>query len=101
MTHPAAAGQVFLAADGEDLSTPELLSRVAHALGRKARLLPFPPVLLRLATRVAGREGIYERLCGSLQIDTGKTHELLGWTPPLSVDEELARTARWFLASNR
>ena len=101
VTHPAAAGQVFLAADGEDLSTPELLSRVAHALGRKARLLPFPPAMLRLATRIAGREGIYERLCGSLQIDTGKTHELLGWAPPLSVDEELARTARWFLASNR
>lgn len=100
-THPAAAGQVFLAADGEDLSTPELLRRVARALGRNARLLPFPPVLLRLAARIAGRTGVYERLCGSLQVDTGKTHELLGWTPPHSVDEELARTARWFLASSQ
>lgn len=101
VTHPAAAGQVFLAADGEDLSTPELLRQVAHALGRKAWLLPFPPAMLRLATRITGREGIYERLCSSLQIDTGKTHELLGWTAPLSVDEELARTASWYLALNR
>ena len=65
VTHPAAAGQVFLAADGEDLSMPELLRRVARALGRKARLLPFPPAMLRLAARISGRPGIYERLCGS------------------------------------
>ena len=101
VTHPAAAGQVFLAADGEDLSTPELLSRVARALGRKARLLPFPPAMLSLAASIAGRPGIYERLCGSLQVDAGKARELLGWTPPSSVDAELARTASWFLALNR
>lgn len=101
VTHPAAAGQVFLAADGEDLSTPEMLSRVARALGRKARLLPFPPPMLSLAASIAGRPGIYERLCGSLQVDAGKARELLDWTPPLSVDAELARTASWYLALNR
>ncbi len=101
VTHPAAAGQVFLAADGEDLSTPELLHRVARAFGRKARLLPFPPDLLRLAARMAGRPGIYERLCGSLQVDAGKVRELLGWKPPSSVDAELARTASWYLALKR
>lgn len=79
VTHPAAAGQVFLVADGDDLSTPELLRRVARALGRKAWLLPFSPALLRLAARVAGRPGIYERLCGSLQVDAGKARKLLGW----------------------
>jgi nucleoside-diphosphate-sugar epimerase len=100
VAHPAAAGQVFLAADGEDLSTPELLCRVAHALGRKARVLPFPPAILRMAASIAGHPGVYERLCGSLQIDTGKTRKLLGWEPPLSIDEELVRTAHWFLASN-
>jgi UDP-glucose 4-epimerase len=101
VTHPAAAGQVFLAADGDDLSTPELLRRVARALGRKARLLPFPPALLHFAARIAGRPGIYERLCGSLQVDAGKARELLGWSPPSSVDAELARTASWYLALNR
>ena len=99
-THPAAADQVFLAADGEDLSTPELLRRVAHALGKKARLLPFPSAMLNMAARIVGRPGIYERLCESLQVDANKARELLGWTPPLTLDEELARTARWFLASN-
>lgn len=98
--HPAAANETFLAADGEDLSTPELLRRLARALGRKARLLPFPPTMLRVAASIAGRPGFYERLCGSLLVDASKTRELLGWRPPSTVDEELARTAHWFLASH-
>lgn len=99
--HPAAAGQIFLVADGEDLSTPELLRKVAHALNKKARLLPCSPALLRLAAGVVRRPGIYERLCGSLQVDATKARDLLDWTPPSSVDTELARTASWFLALNR
>lgn len=98
--HPAAANETFLAADGEDLSTPELLRRLARALGRKAWLLPFPPAMLRIAAGIAGRPGLYERLCGSLQVDASKARELLGWRPPSTVDEELARTANWFLASH-
>jgi len=101
VAHPAAAGQVFLVADGDDLSTPELLRRVAHALGRKARLLPFPPALLHLAAKIVRRPGIYERLCSSLQVDIGKAHKLLGWSPTCSVDAELARTASWYVALNR
>ncbi len=100
VTHPSAAGQVFVAADGEDLSTPELLRRTARALGRKARLLPFPPAMLRIAAGAMGRPGVYERLCGSLRVDASKARVLLGWRPPLTVDEELAHTARWFLASH-
>jgi nucleoside-diphosphate-sugar epimerase len=101
VTHPAAAGQLFLASDGEDLSMPDLLNRVARALGRKSRLLPFPPALLHLAARIVGRPGIYERLCSSLQADAYKARELLGWTPPSTVDSELVRTANWYLAMNQ
>lgn len=97
--HSAAAGQIFLGADGEDLSTPELLLRTARSLGRNARLLPFPTSMLRIAANLVGRADIYERLCGSLWVDTSKARELLGWRPPLSVDDELARTASWYLAN--
>lgn len=100
MTHPAAAGEVFLASDGEDLSTPDLLQRLSLALGRKARLFTIPPTLLRVAATVSGHAGIYERLCGSLQIEMSKGLKLLDWRPPITVDEELRRTAHWFLASN-
>lgn len=96
LTHPAAANQTFLVSDGEDLSTADLLRRLGLAMKRPARLFPVPMGLLKLGTSLVGRPEIYPRLCGSLQVDIGKTRELLGWTPPLTVDEGLRRAAREF-----
>jgi UDP-glucose 4-epimerase len=99
--HPAAANQAFLVSDGEDLSTPALLQRTALALGRPARLVPVPSSLVRGVARLLGKEEVGQQLCGSLQADIGKTRELLGWVPLLSVEAALARTARHFLQSRR
>jgi UDP-glucose 4-epimerase len=95
--HPGAAHQTFLASDGEDLSTPELLRRTAAALGTHARLLPVPAPMLRAAACVVGRGDAAQRLCGSLQVDIRSTRARLGWTPPTSVDAALRRTAAAFL----
>lgn len=96
--HPAAANQTFLVSDGEDLSTTQLLQRMGKALGRPARLLPVPASLLQAGAAMLGRRAIAQRLCGSLQVDIGKTRELLGWAPPVSVDDALRKTARAFEA---
>lgn len=93
LNHPAAANQTLLVSDGEDLSTADLLRRVGAALGRPARLFYVPTTLLKLGATVVSKPGIYERLCGSLQLDITKTRQLLDWTPPLSVDEGLRRAA--------
>lgn len=95
--HLAAANQVFLVSDGEDLSTTDLLRRLGRALGKPARLLAVPAWLIVFGARLLGRGGMAQRLCGSLQVDIGKTRTLLGWTPPIGVDEALARAARHFL----
>ena len=97
LDHPAAANQIFLAGDGEDLSTTELLQRMASALGRPARLLPVPAWLLEVGAAMVGKRDVAQRLLGSLQVDISKTRELLGWTPPVSVDEGLRKTAEHFL----
>lgn len=99
--HPAAANQTFLVSDGEDLSTSELLRRMAVALGKPARLLPVPSWLLETGAAMLGKQALAQRLCGSLQVDISKTRELLGWTPPVSVDQALANTAEDFLQSCR
>ncbi len=90
--HPSAANQTFLVSDGEDLSTAELLLRVARAQGKTMYLLPVPELLLRFAAYLVGKESMAQRLLGSLQVDISKTRELLGWTPPVSVNEALRRT---------
>lgn len=91
--HPAAAHQTFLASDGEDLSTAELLRRMGLAMGRPARLLPVPPALLKLGAMAIGKADMAQRLLGSLQVDITHTRKTLDWTPPIGVDEGLRRAA--------
>lgn len=94
--HPAAAGQTFLVSDGEDVSTTELLRRTAQAMGKKAFLLPVPAIVLEWGATLLGKRAAAQRLCGSLQLDIVKTKQLLGWTPPVSVDEGLRGAAAGF-----
>ena len=96
LNHPAAANQTFLVSDGEDLSTVELLKRMGAAMGKPARLFYVTPALLKLGATLFNKPGIYQRLCGSLQLDIAKTRQLLGWTPPVSVDEGLRLAAEGF-----
>lgn len=88
--HPAAANQVFLAGDGEDLSTTQLLRGVGEAMGRPARLIPVPAGLLMAGASLLGKKAMAQRLLGSLQVDITKANEQLGWQPPLSVKEGFA-----------
>jgi len=88
---PAAANQVFLAGDGEDLSTTELLRGVAKAAGVSSRLIPVPATVLMFVASILGKKAVAQRLLGSLQVDISKARDLLGWTPPLSVEEGLRR----------
>ncbi|MGE3600171.1 MAG: NAD-dependent epimerase/dehydratase family protein [Dehalococcoidia bacterium] len=94
--HPAAPGRVWLCSDGRDLSTPELFRLLARGLGRRAPLFPCPPALLRAAGSMLGRRDEVERLCGSLQVDDGPIRRELGWSPPLSIEDGLARTCAWY-----
>jgi nucleoside-diphosphate-sugar epimerase len=93
LSHPAAANQVFLICDGENLSTADLLQRTATALGVNARLFFVPPIVLKSLAKLLGKEAVYQRLCGSLQIDMTKTRQLLDWNPPLSVEKGLRLAA--------
>jgi UDP-glucose 4-epimerase len=96
LRHPAAPGRVWMASDGEDLSTPELIRHIARAMQRPARLVHVPLGALQVLGALTGKSGEVERLCGSLEADIKPTREVLGWSPPLTVDEGLARTVEWY-----
>jgi UDP-glucose 4-epimerase len=96
LDHPAAAGQTFLLSDGEDVSSADLIRRLALAMHRPARLLPLPPSWLRAAGALLGRGAEVDRLLGSLSVDSSKIRRELGWRPPFSMDEGLSQTADYY-----
>lgn len=93
LVHPAAANETFLISDGDDVSTSELLRKVARSCGRRARLLPVPAALLRLLAQVTGKGTMATRLLDSLTVDDTKARELLGWRPVATMDEQLRKMA--------
>lgn len=97
VSYPQIAGGTFLVADGEDLSTPDLIRRMAKLLRRPVRLLPFPVGVMRFVARSMGKEDMLDRLCNCLQVDAGKARRKLCWSPRVSLDEGLEQTARWYL----
>jgi nucleoside-diphosphate-sugar epimerase len=97
--HHKAANEIFLLSDGEDVSTRELAARLAQVLGRSARFIPIPVSLMCLAGRLLQQDAAVSRLLGSLAINSGKARQMLGWTPPVTLDVGLAATVRWYLES--
>ena len=93
LDHPAAIGQIFLVSDGQDVSTTDLLRRTAKAMGKTAMLFPVPVKWLEWVATLLGKRAEVQRLCGSLQVDIEKTRRLLGWQPPLSLDQGLKKAA--------
>jgi UDP-4-keto-D-QuiNAc 4-reductase len=97
---PAAAGGVFLASDGVDISTPSLLRQLASAMDRPARLIPIPHELIVGSARLLGMRKYVDRICSSLIVDSGPSRICLEWTPPLSLEQGIKETARHFLRSS-
>ena len=91
---PLAANEIFLISDGEDVSTSELLHKVAAAYGNKLFLIPVPEKWLWTAARLLGKEPVAVRLLKSLAVDSSKARDLLGWRPVISMDEQLKKMAR-------
>ena len=89
--HPQAANQTFLVSDGHDLSTAELVRGLAYATGAPVRLFPVPVRVLQAAAALIGKGDVVQRLCGNLQVNISKARNILGWAPPISVEDGLRR----------
>lgn len=96
VTDPRAAGETFTVCDGDDVSSAELVRRIAQALDKKPRLLPIPEGWMRLAGKLTGKSAQVDRLCGSLVIDSSHVCKTLDWQPPCTMQAELARVAAWY-----
>lgn len=92
ISHPKAANETFLISDDEDISTTDLLHRIAQCMGKSARLISVPPKILFFIFNIVGRQDFGDRLLGSLEIDITKAKKLLAWSPPKTLDEGLRAT---------
>lgn len=99
--HPKAAGEVFLVADGDDISTKALVQQLAALLGRRTRLFPVPLAGLQWAAKVLHKENLVQRLYGSLTIDAAKASRMLGWAPPVRLEKGLEQVAHWYREEHR
>jgi nucleoside-diphosphate-sugar epimerase len=92
--HPRAASQTFLASDGRDLSTGELVEQLSLAMNIKPRLVSVPPALIYKIARLTGKQDFADRLLGSLQVDITHTCETLDWEPPYTVEAGMRATVQ-------
>jgi nucleoside-diphosphate-sugar epimerase len=94
--HPGAAGQTYFVSDDEDISTPDLIRKIASALNKSPRIFPFPRLLLFTIGKIIGKGASVEKLIGSLTVDISKIRQELGWKPTVTMDYGLQETAEWY-----
>jgi len=91
--HPAAVGELFLAADAETLSTRELVEAMALGLDQRVRLFTPPRSVLSAACTLGARR-LVDSLYGNLVVDTGKLAKILGWRAKVSAQKGIEHAAR-------
>jgi nucleoside-diphosphate-sugar epimerase len=91
-----AVGQTYFVSDGEDVSTPELIRRIAYSMGRPARLYFFPTSIIQLFAGLSGKSVMVDRLVSSFTVNISKIKRDLNWNPPYTMDEGLKETAEWY-----
>jgi nucleoside-diphosphate-sugar epimerase len=100
VTHPGAANRTFLLSDQEDLSTPELITAIGKAMGKRPLLIPVPSAALRLAGALTGRGAEIDRLSGSLRVDGTPISAATGWHPSVPVRDGIAEMVKAFTTRN-
>ncbi|ELB2737845.1 TPA: NAD-dependent epimerase/dehydratase family protein [Vibrio alginolyticus] len=88
-THSDASGHIFLASDCETVSIKEFANAIAKGCDKHVAQLPIPVGLLRFVGKLLGQSNKVEQLFGNLEVDSSNTKLVLGWTPPLSMEQAM------------
>lgn len=89
-----AAGHIFLASDRQTISVKDFTNAIAKGLNKRVIQLPIPVWLLRLTGKLLGKSVMVEQLVGNLEVDSSNTQEVLGWTPPYTMQQAMYSLVR-------
>jgi nucleoside-diphosphate-sugar epimerase len=96
LCHPAAANQIFLVSDGDDMTVAALLRKIAGYLESPMVLIPIHKWVIKAISYLIGKEQYANRILGNLRVDITKSQVLLDWLPPKSVDAGLEEVSTEF-----
>jgi len=91
-----AAPKTYLVKDDADCSTRMIYSSICRALGKVPRFLPLPSTLGRVAGAISED---FRKVTSSFRVSSAKIREEIGFIPPVSGEEGIARTVRWYKRS--
>lgn len=80
----------YVVRDNRDITVSDMLRVMRNALGRPARLLPMPNILLRLAAALVGRRPEMARLLDPLRVDDTLFRHQMAWQPNVTIEAGLA-----------
>jgi nucleoside-diphosphate-sugar epimerase len=99
-SHRAAGGKTYFVTDGTDVSVGELVIRLRVLMHRQPLVWALPQPFFDALSRLARRRAAYRSVFCPLQASSERIRQQLGWLPPYSQDEGLARTVEWFMRTH-
>tara|TARA_Y100001956_G_scaffold5226_1_gene4685 strand:+ start:16717 stop:17637 length:921 start_codon:yes stop_codon:yes gene_type:complete len=90
MYHPNASGCIFLASEGEPLSTKAFTNAIAEGVGKHITQLPVPSSLMRLVGQLTKKSAMVEQLVGNLEVDSSDLQTVLNWKPPYTMKQAMS-----------
>lgn len=88
----------YILKDREDYSTRMVYSAICRELGKPPRFFPVPATLVRFGGMLSDD---FRKVTGSFRVSSGKIEKELGYSPPFSLEEGIARTVAWYKRSAR
>ena len=93
------AGNTFLVSDGDDISIPDLIGRIAASMGKNPRLVNYPEKTMAVISNLMPSiRPLLQRLTGSLVIDSGSFRNKINWVPRETVDDGIKSMVSSYLS---
>ncbi len=89
VSHPKAAGEIFVISDGVAISTKKFTNAISVGLSKKVHQLPVPVLLMSFAAKLVGKAEMAKQLFGNFELDCSKAKQKLNWIPPLTMAQAM------------